>query len=216
MNERLAKIVIVSALVVAPASVSAYPAKLATRPFSQKQASDDLVVFDFVTSGNLGKVWSLTVNGQAYEYHIVPNGRGSIEFKMQNLVTPGIEGQLVVIKSLDRMFPKNWPAANTKWRVAFTANLFWVETSTSESGKFDNAPTYSTVAFFGVPEPVYQYYMNNGSTLSYDTYGKSSELMDDVKQNYAKWAGHPYALPQGASLYRADARSAIFKPFVVD
>ncbi|NQE63599.1 hypothetical protein [Caulobacter sp. RHG1] len=214
MNHLMTKAAIAVVLVLAPAYASAYPSKLDTRLYAQKQPDDDLVVVDYETSGSAGEVFYHTEGGSIYELNVHPNGRGSIKFTITNTVTPGLIGQDVVIDSLDRMFPSSSPAAKTKWRVAFTANFIWVEARTSDSGNFDRSPVYSTVAFFGAPEKVYRGHLNNqiGNKVSY---GKLSDLMDDVKNKYAKWISYPYDSPPGPFLYEERVRAAIFGPALV-
>lgn len=211
MNRSLIKAALVAALALAPVCAAAYPAKLTTRPV--RQVDDDLVVFDFVTTGSAGRSFYRTVEGKTYELKVQPNGRGSITISRTNTVTPGRESSNIVFNSLDRMFPADEPAANTKWRVAFTANFIWVEVSTSDNEGFDKLPVYSTVAFFGAPDVLYNSLIASpwGSAPT-NEYGKLSELMADVKGNYAKWQGYPYALPSAPFLYREPMRTALFAP----
>jgi hypothetical protein len=203
------------ALVLAPVCASAYPTKIVTRSFAEKRPTDDLVVIDYVTEGNSGHRVSTTIGDRPVEFHITPNGQGSIMFSLKNPVTPGLEGRDVVINSLDRMFPAGWPSQKTKWRLAFTADFIWLEASTGNGENFDNTPVYSTVAFFGVPNQIYQNYINTPPSNNRTSYGNLSELMEEVKEKYAKWIGYPYDSPPGPFLYREKMRSAIFRPALV-
>lgn len=218
MNKPLSKIAAAFgiALVLAPVCAGAYPTKIVTRPFAEKQSTDDLVVIDYVTNGADSHRVHATVGGKLVEFYITPNGQGSIKFSLKNPVTPGLENQDVVINSLDRMFPEDWPSNITKWRLAFTADFIWVEASTSKDDNFDNAPVYSTVAFFGVPKKIYQSYIDIDPSNNRTSYGSLSELMAEVKEQYAKWIGYPYDSPPGPFLYREKARAAIFRPALVN